>query len=192
MGKKRQEVERYPTLEYCYTAGRADHRGRRLTDDNSIPTLAQPSPDGKKDVCRLATAAMAGCCTSVKGVREPKRQRMGIESKKWCTLGQVRACGDEMCAWMVGSSMTSLEQKPCFLSDEIPILTANLNQGWITTVEILELAPEVVGNKHLFVLLDWCLLHVGRLGSWGLLSQSPSKLASAFNHCHHPSELIEP
>lgn len=135
---------------------------------------------------------MAGCCTSVKGVREPKRQRMGIESKKWCTLGQVRACGDEMCAWMVGSSMTSLEQKPCFLSDEIPILTANLNQGWITTVEILELAPEVVGNKHLFVLLDWCLLHVGRLGSWGLLSQSPSKLASAFNHCHHPSELIEP
>ena len=60
-------------------------------------------------------------------------------------------------------------EKPCFLSDEIPILTANLNQGWITTVEILELVPEVVGDKHLFVLLDWCLLHVGRLGSWGLL-----------------------
>ena len=115
MGKKRQEVERYLTLEYCYTAGRADHRGRRLTDDNSIPTLAQPSPDGKKDVCRRATATMAGCCTSVKGVREPKRQRMGIESKKWCTLGQVRACGDEMCAWMVGSSMTSLDlRNPAF------------------------------------------------------------------------------
>jgi hypothetical protein len=80
-------------------------------------------------------------------------------------------CGDEMCVWTVGSSMTSLDQKPCFLSYEIPILIISLNQGfcsvWITTVEILVLAPEAVGNKHLFVLLDWCLLHDGRLGSWG-------------------------
>ena len=32
------------------------------------------------------------------------------------------------------------------------------------------------------------------LEDWGVgvcFSQSPSKLASAFNHCHHPSELIE-
>ena len=82
-------------------------------------------------------------------------------------------CGNEMCVWTVGSSMTSLDQKPCFLSYEIPILIISLNQGfcsvWITTVEILALAPEAVGNKHLFVLLDWSLLHDGRLGNWGSL-----------------------
>lgn len=48
--------------------------------------------------------------------------------------------------------MTSLEQEPCFLCDEIPILKTTWIRGfcsvWITTVEILKLVREVVDDKH--------------------------------------------
>lgn len=32
-------------------------------------------------------------------------------------------CGDEMRVWTAESSMTSLEEEPCFPSDESPMLT---------------------------------------------------------------------
>jgi hypothetical protein len=81
---------KYLTLGYCY--GRQIVSGSRLTDDSSIPTLAQPSPDGRRERRTQATATtLAGCCTSVKGYRTARGDR-----ERWCVCGVEMRCA---CGW---------------------------------------------------------------------------------------------
>lgn len=84
--EERQEVgggHPQPTLERVeyYTAGRSPRPlGRRLTDDNSIPTLALPRLIARRKTGRTNNADDGRCCTSVKGCA----RHVEIESKRWC------------------------------------------------------------------------------------------------------------
>jgi hypothetical protein len=141
-GKKReiQEVTGgYPTWTRL-----VDRCGKRLTDDNSISTLAQPRVIGK-----------------LQAAKDKRRRGRVFHIGKGCKCTwESTKGGDEICGRGIVDDIVGQEpcRCRCFPRRQKSDLRCRLNQGSLLgvdpTASILELAQEVVYGKHSLVRLD--------------------------------------